>query len=202
MDKLRDKLSTFGGILSGLGILSSILAIFNYEVRILAWVNLWGPGAAWAIRVGLILGGAVLFKIFKSASDDVVPEEAPMDWDGYYRSLLDDPMFSRFLDSVRGKYPISFQPVADGGPYRVAHLQLSNVSGGVVAPRAQDIYLANAYLERNGGGERLLVGSTMTGGAWDGVLDKPLSPAEWSRYVPADTSPDLVSAALKTVATR
>jgi hypothetical protein len=197
MEKLKDKLSTFGGILSGLGILSCILAIFNYEVNVLAWVNLWGTPVAWAIRIGLILGGLAIFKIFKSATEETAAEEAPMDWNGYYRSLLSDPMFSRFLDAVRGKYPISFQPVADGRMYRVAHLQLSNNQGGVVASRAQDIYLANAYLERDGGRERLLVGATMTGGAWDKLLNKPLSHAEWTGYIPAGTSPDLVSNAAK-----
>jgi hypothetical protein len=195
MEQIKDKLSTFGGILSGFGILSCILSIFNYEVQLMAWINLWGAPTAWAIRVGFILGGAVLYKVFNTESADTTPKQAPMDWDGYYRSLLADPMFSRFLDSVRGKYPISLQPIADGRQYRVMHLQLSNNAGGIVAPRAQDIYLANAYLERDGGRDRLLVGATMTGGAWDGVLDKPLSQAEWNRYIPAGTSPNLVSAA-------
>ena len=197
MEQIKDKLSTFGGILSGFGILSCILAIFNYEVRILAWINLWGAPTAWAIRVGFILGGAVLYKVFNNESSDTAPKEAPMDWTGYYQSLLADPMFSRFLDSARKKYPMSLQPVADGRQYRVAHLQLTNVTGAIVAPRAQDIYLANALLERDGGRDHLLVGATMTGGAWGEVLDKPLSVAEWSRMIPAGVSPDIVTAASK-----
>ena len=199
MEKLKDKLSTVGAFLSAAGILSSLLAIFNYEVRILAWINLWGVGVAWAIRLGLILGGAAIFKIFKpaeaAAEAMVAPVKPAIEWDAYYRSLLADPAFSRFLAKVREQHAITFQAIADIQMYRVSHLQLSNTLGKVVPPGAQDIYLANAYLDRNG--ERLLVGAVWRDGRWESPLVKPLSPAEWAAYVPADTSPDHISTAAK-----
>lgn len=43
------------------GVISIILNLFNYNLRILLWIDTWGLTTAWFIRTGIILLGLVLF---------------------------------------------------------------------------------------------------------------------------------------------
>lgn len=43
------------------GIVSTLLSFVGYELRILMWIDMWGTGVGWAIRIGLIVVGAALF---------------------------------------------------------------------------------------------------------------------------------------------
>ncbi len=58
-------LSNLGGALALFGIISSVLYFLEMNLRILMWVDMWGPTVGWAIRGGLIVVGAVLFFAFK-----------------------------------------------------------------------------------------------------------------------------------------
>ncbi len=46
-----------------LGIASCVVYFMNMEMRLLMWIDTWGEGAAWGIRGGLIVVGALLFKM-------------------------------------------------------------------------------------------------------------------------------------------
>ena len=50
-----------GGLMVFLGIASFILHFMGTELTMLAWIDTWGSSAAHAIRVGLIVIGAVLW---------------------------------------------------------------------------------------------------------------------------------------------
>lgn len=68
MDWIRDKLSGIGAFLALAGIISSGLHFIDYELRLLLWIETWGPTVAWAIRGGLIVVGAVLFLVGRRSS--------------------------------------------------------------------------------------------------------------------------------------
>ena len=47
------------------GALATVLGFFNSVPKILIWIYNWGEGVAWAIKIGLIVIGAVLFFMAK-----------------------------------------------------------------------------------------------------------------------------------------
>ena len=50
-----------GRLMIILGVLSSILSLFDYEMKLLMWIDKWGTGPAWGIRIGLIVVGFLLW---------------------------------------------------------------------------------------------------------------------------------------------
>lgn len=58
-------LSSLGGLLALFGVVSSVLYFLKMNLRILMWIDSWGPTVGWAIRGGLVVVGAVLFFAFK-----------------------------------------------------------------------------------------------------------------------------------------
>lgn len=64
MDDIKSKIGKGGLILAALGIISIVLSIFNYNVRLLAWVDMWGDSMGWVIRILLIVGGGAIFYLF------------------------------------------------------------------------------------------------------------------------------------------
>lgn len=64
MENIKSKLGKGGLLLAVMGILSIVLSIFNYNIRLLAWVDVWGNTMGWVIRFLLILGGGALFFLF------------------------------------------------------------------------------------------------------------------------------------------
>ncbi len=69
MEDITSKLGKGGLILAAMGIISIILSIFNYNIKLLAWIDLWGTTAGWIIRILLILGGGALFFFFGREED-------------------------------------------------------------------------------------------------------------------------------------
>ncbi|MCH2231967.1 MAG: hypothetical protein MK105_16645 [Crocinitomicaceae bacterium] len=62
MNDLKSKIGKGGLILAAMGVISIVLSVFNYNVRLLAWVDLWGDTMGWVIRILLIvLGGGIFF---------------------------------------------------------------------------------------------------------------------------------------------
>ena len=51
------------------GLASIVLPFFNLQLTILSWVDNWGETVSWAIKIGLIVVGAVLFFMGKSETD-------------------------------------------------------------------------------------------------------------------------------------
>ena len=67
---MMDKIGSLGGLMAFAGIASAILSFMDYNLRLLMWVDMWGPTMGWVIRGGLVVGGVVLFIIGKAASSD------------------------------------------------------------------------------------------------------------------------------------
>jgi len=60
-----------GGYLAIAGILLIVLPYFGLTLRLLGWIDELGVTQAWAIKIGLVVLGALLFFTAKS------PEQAP-----------------------------------------------------------------------------------------------------------------------------
>ena len=70
MENIKSKLGQGGILLAVMGIMSTVLSIFNYNIRLLAWVDLWGNTTGWLIRILLILGGGALYFFYGSYDDE------------------------------------------------------------------------------------------------------------------------------------
>lgn len=61
-----------------LGLFAIVLNFFDRVPSILMWIYEWGEGVAWAIKIGLVVVGAVLFFLGKPEEEEVeleLPEE-------------------------------------------------------------------------------------------------------------------------------
>ncbi|MDC6384655.1 hypothetical protein D2V93_02100 [Flagellimonas taeanensis] len=61
MENIKSRLGQVGLLAAAMGIISMLLSIFNYNIRLLAWIDIWGSTAGWVIRILLILVGGLLF---------------------------------------------------------------------------------------------------------------------------------------------
>lgn len=70
---MLDKLRSFAGFLAFAGLMSIVLNLVDYNLRILMWIDLWGDVVGWMIRVSLLVGGVALF--FVLPSEDAAKEQ-------------------------------------------------------------------------------------------------------------------------------
>ncbi len=70
MEQIKSKLGKGGLVLGAMGIMSILLSIFNYNIRLLAWVDFWGNTMGWIIRILLILGGGALYWFFGNTEEE------------------------------------------------------------------------------------------------------------------------------------
>lgn len=72
MDQIKDKISSLGAFLSFAGVASGALSFFNYNLRILMWIDNWGTATGWAIRGGLVVVGGILYFVGKMGRNSAV----------------------------------------------------------------------------------------------------------------------------------
>ncbi|QIE58415.1 hypothetical protein G5B37_02195 [Rasiella rasia] len=70
MEHIKSKLGKAGLVVAALGIMSIVLSIFNYNVRILAWIDSWGSTVGWALRILFVLLGGALFIFFGRTEEE------------------------------------------------------------------------------------------------------------------------------------
>jgi len=70
MENIKTKLGQGGLVLAAMGIMSIVLSLFNYNIRLLAWIDMWGSTMGWVIRVILIILGGGLFIFFGRDTED------------------------------------------------------------------------------------------------------------------------------------
>ena len=71
MENIKFKLGKAGLLIAAMGIMSMLLSIFNYNIRLLAWIDIWGNTMGWIISILLILiGGALFFLYGRDEEDD------------------------------------------------------------------------------------------------------------------------------------
>lgn len=59
-------MKSIGMYMAIFGIGSIVLNQFGYEFSILMWIDNWGTGVGWGIRIGFVVVGAVLFVLGKN----------------------------------------------------------------------------------------------------------------------------------------
>lgn len=64
MENIKSKLGQGGLVLAAMGIISALLSIFNYNIRLLAWIDIWGNTMGWILRIVLVIAGGALFFLF------------------------------------------------------------------------------------------------------------------------------------------
>lgn len=70
-------MKNIGTTLLILGVGSIALNFFNYEFRLLMWVDNWGETVGWAIRGAVIVAGAGLFFLGSRADQSEPSQAAP-----------------------------------------------------------------------------------------------------------------------------
>jgi hypothetical protein len=61
-------LKSIGSLMFILGVAAIIFGFMDRVPRLLAWIYEWGNGAAWAIKIGLVVGGAALYLMSSKSS--------------------------------------------------------------------------------------------------------------------------------------
>lgn len=77
MNVIREKLGSIGMFLAFAGVVSSVLQVIGYELRILRALNEQPPAIAWGVRAGLIVVGAGLFLLSPKAPAEAAGPPAP-----------------------------------------------------------------------------------------------------------------------------
>jgi len=68
-----------GGLLALFGVLSSVLYLIDFNLRILMWIDNWGVTVGWGIRIAMIVIGVLLFLVgggLGADDEEELPEEA------------------------------------------------------------------------------------------------------------------------------
>ncbi|NRD20899.1 hypothetical protein HNV08_12655 [Winogradskyella eckloniae] len=63
-----------GGYMVFFGLFAIVLNFFDRVPTILMWIYSWGDTAAWAIKIGLVVVGAVLFFMGKPEAEEAEVE--------------------------------------------------------------------------------------------------------------------------------
>jgi len=66
---LKSKISGFGLAAVFFGLFSIVLSFFDYNLRILNWIDLWGDTMGWVFRIVLIVMGFAIYLVMS------VPDE-------------------------------------------------------------------------------------------------------------------------------
>lgn len=69
METIKAKIGKGGLLIAAMGIISSLLYLFNYNIRLLAWIDMWGDTMGWIIRVLLVVVGGILFFLWGREED-------------------------------------------------------------------------------------------------------------------------------------
>jgi uncharacterized membrane protein YdjX (TVP38/TMEM64 family) len=70
MENIKSKLGQGGLVLAAMGIISALLSIFNYNIRLLAWIDIWGSTMGWILRIVFVLAGGALFFLFGRTEEE------------------------------------------------------------------------------------------------------------------------------------
>jgi len=59
-----------GSAMAIFGLLAIVLSFFNSVPSILVWIYNWGETVAWAIKIGLVVVGAILYFMGNDGEED------------------------------------------------------------------------------------------------------------------------------------
>lgn len=67
---MKSKIGKVGLFIAALGIMSIVLSFFNYNIRLLAWIDMWGDTVGWVIKISMIVVGAVFFFVLGRENEE------------------------------------------------------------------------------------------------------------------------------------
>jgi hypothetical protein len=72
-------MKSIGSLMFLFGAASVVFGFMDRVPRLLMWIYNWGDGVAWAIKIGLIVVGAILYFMGSKSKAEAVaaPEEQP-----------------------------------------------------------------------------------------------------------------------------
>lgn len=182
---MRSRIANFGVFLALLGVVSSALTLFGYELRVLRGLDELGP-MAWLVRVGLIVVGVVIFFVV-SPKDEAgaeggdqpgggsTPARSPRD------SFASDPRFQHLGQYMQGRFPTSFDPPATPDVFHVVHVACMTAEGAAVSHDDASARYVIAYLKRQAEPSRMQVSLDLTTGQCG---ETPLGFLQWNAVVP------------------
>lgn len=188
---IASKVTGVGVLLALYGLVSSVLYFFDYNLRILMWVDVWGPLVGWGLRIGFILGGGALAfaaSFFDPANDpEVIAANARAEEEARIRRES-HPRRQHVLAEIAKVFPITFDAPADPSTYRVrafmwqddgySHIdQKTGVPYEADDPRATR---AMIFVER-GDGTRSVLGYDFVTSSANGPHEA--HPSSWATYV-------------------
>jgi len=69
-------MQTIGTYMALAGVISTVLHFLGMNLKILIWINMWGPTMGWVIRLGLIALGVLLMIVFSGGQETEKGESA------------------------------------------------------------------------------------------------------------------------------
>lgn len=78
-DALKSKISGFGGAAALFGFASIVLSFFDYNLRILMWIDVWGETIGWVIRISLIVVGLSVYFLMNVPLEEEVQQETGLE---------------------------------------------------------------------------------------------------------------------------
>lgn len=63
-------MKSIGSFMFIVGALSIVLNFFDRVPKVLVWIYQWGDGVAWAIKIALVVVGAILFLAGNNSEED------------------------------------------------------------------------------------------------------------------------------------
>lgn len=170
--KIASKITGLGVLLALYGVLSGVLYFFDYNLRILMWVDLWGPLVGWGIRGVLVVGGGALAFVAsmfdKSQSPEAQAERARAA-EAAWAAVRNHPRTQQVFADLARLMPVTFDAPMDAQTYRVRQVLWQDASYRWQDPSTQINYgpddprVTNAafYLERAEPPQRVVVGQDL-----------------------------------------
>jgi hypothetical protein len=131
------KIATRIGLaLALLGLASCVLNVFGFEVRALRALDSWGPLAAWGLRIGLMVVGAILGVggMFFDRDEDPehraqVAKAATEARNDEVRTHAADPRIAQLLQDLAQQAQLTLELPTDPAVYQVVRILWTNAAG-------------------------------------------------------------------------
>lgn len=195
VDKIARRVASFGLLIALFGLVSSVITFFGYELRVLRWIDLWGPFVAWGIRLGLIVVGIGVYFVVgmldKGDSPDVIRANEAEEREARARAweaMKRHPRVAQLLADAAQGLRITWEPSADPETYVVRAFiwqdaQYRPYVDGVGRPYGPDdpqVTNVVACLERPTPPQRIVLGQDL---ATRAITTQEAHPGTWHAFV-------------------
>lgn len=182
---MRSRIANFGILLAAMGLLSSVLTLFCYELRVLRALDELGP-AAWGIRGGFVVLGVVIFFIAvpkDEASDGATDGATAADTTAPTprAAFATDPRFQHLEQYMRGRFAFSLDAPTTPDTFQIVHVACMTAEGAAVGQLDPSARYVIAYLKRGADPARMQVSLDLATGQCG---ETPLGRLQWSAVVP------------------